>query len=295
METNETPFKILVIASPKGVRYTQSRLLREDNIAVDIAKFSDLSVVLTENGPTVYCRGKSVAGYNYVWIQSSGTTKDVAYLLSLHLDSHEIAHTSCETEITKLVDMYLLSLNKVSIPKTYFYSRSRMAVKLEHIVEKLGYPFLLKSTVGSGGSDVHNITSAKDFFDIVAELPESKKYVCQEFIPNQFDYRLLVGNGVVLSGEKRVRQNDLYRNNAALGAQEIFLDLKEIPSEVKKLAIKATKISQLQWAGIDIVTNEITGKHYILEVNRRPGLTRGSPEIKAAMTFLRDIKKSYSN
>ncbi len=292
VKKQNSPFKVLVIASPKGVRNIQKKLLRE-NIEITPASLYDISVMLSTHGPQMWCKGRNITHYDFVWIQSAGMTKDIAYMLSLYLDSVGIPHTNPETEITKVVDLFQLSLNHVMIPKTYFCSKNELMLQLPYIAKTLGYPFLVKATVGWGGNDVHIINTAADFFAIVPDLPSHKKYTYQRFIPNKFDYRILVGNGIVLSGEKRVRKADLFRNNAALGADEVFLDIDKIPDTVKQLAVQVSAICKLSWAGVDIVTSENTGKHYVLEVNRRPGLTKRSSETVAAFTFLKTIKDSF--
>jgi glutathione synthase/RimK-type ligase-like ATP-grasp enzyme len=288
--TSQKSFKVLVVSAPRGIWYTKQRLLERENIRVTAAKLTDISVELINNEISIRCLGKKVEKYDYVWIQATGMSKDVAYLLSLYLDFHKVPHTSPETEITKLVDLLILAMHKVAIPKTVHVSSRILTTSLDLLVDTLGYPFLLKSTVGYGGHDVHLVTTPKEFFELIATLPTHKKYFCQEFIPNSFDYRILVGNGRVLSGEMRIR-NEGYRNNVSQGGQEVFLEQKDIPIEVADIAIAAANACSLQWAGVDVVKNDDTGKFLIFEVNRRPGLTRKSPEIKAAMTFLKDLKE----
>lgn len=285
-----TPFKILVITSPKAIRNIQKKVLREENISITRARLNDISTILDSNGPKVFCKGKSLKEFDFVWIQSAGLTKDIAYMLSLHLDELKIPHTNPEMEITKLVDLFSLSLSNSPIPKTYYCAKSKLILRLPFISKELGYPFIIKATVGWGGSDVHIINNAADFFALVPDLPDHKKYTCQKFIPNKFDYRVIVGNGIVLSGEMRVRKGDIFRNNASLGAEEVFLDIKEIPKAVKDIAIKVAAVCKLSWAGVDVVTSEKTGKHYVLEVNRHPGITKKSTETAAAVTFLKGIK-----
>jgi glutathione synthase/RimK-type ligase-like ATP-grasp enzyme len=287
----EKPFKILVITSPKGIRHIQQKLLREKNIAVTLANLHDLSALLDGKNIEMFVKNKLLKDFDYVWIQSAGMTRDIAYMLSLYLDSVNIPHTNPEVEMTKIVDLFVLTLHGVPIPKTYFRSKSKLLSELPYLVEELEYPFLVKATIGWGGNDVHIIHNAAEFFSKVPDLAENKKYTCQKFIPNTFDYRVIVGNGKVLSGEKRIRVNDLYRNNASLGAEEVFLDLKDIPESVQKIAIDAANAFGLSWAGIDIITHTHTGKHYVLEVNRRPGLTEKSTETVAAMTFLTGFKR----
>lgn len=292
VKREDQPYKILVITSPKAFHDIQKKVRREENIALTLARLNDITALLSKKTTKILSKGKSLEKYDFVWIQSAAHTKDVAYIVSLFLDRLKIPHSNPEIEITKIVDLFCLSLKKVSIPKTYFCSKKKLLKQLPYITEELGFPFLVKATVGWGGSHVHIINTNEDFFNIVPDLPDHKKYICQKYIPNDFDYRIIVGNGAVLSGEKRIRHSNEFRNNVALGAIEHFLDLEEIPQRVKELAIESARICNLSWAGIDIVADKHTGKFYVLEVNRHPGLTIRTSETKAAMTFLRDIKKS---
>ncbi|WKZ30095.1 MAG: hypothetical protein QY314_04825 [Candidatus Dojkabacteria bacterium] len=292
---NASPFNILVVTAPKAISYIQQKLLHEENISITHANLHDITVLLDGKHITMLCKGKQLTHYDFVWIQSAGMTRDIAYMLSLHLDLLEIPHTHPELEMTKIVDLFWMALSRIPIPKTYFCSKAKLLAQLPYIAKELSYPFLIKATVGWGGNDVHIIHNAADFFNIVPDLADNKKYTCQKFIPNTFDYRILVGNGEVLSGEKRIRKEDPFRNNASLGAEEVFLDLNVIPDAVKKIAINAAEAFELSWAGIDIVTDAKTGKHYVLEVNRRPGLTKKSTETLAAKTFLKGIRDEFIN
>jgi len=293
MKIHDIPKKtsILVITSPKGIRNIIQKL-KAQNIKVTPARLSEMTVLLAEDKTEVLVNKKPLSNYDFVWIQSAGTTKDIAYLLSLYLDHLKIPHSNPETEITKIVDLFNLSLHHLPIPKTYYCSKKNLLQNLPDIAQLLGYPFLIKSTVSWGGNDIHLITKASDFFAIVPDLPEHKKYTLQKFIPNTFDYRIIVGNGAVLSGEKRFRTKDSFRNNACRGATEVFLEIDEIPKKVKELAVKVAAVCDLSWAGVDIITNEVTGEILVLEVNRRPGLTKGSSETKAAFTYLKSIQEN---
>ncbi len=45
----------------------------------------------------------------------------------------------------------------------------------------------------------------------------------------------------------------------------------------------------LKMAGVDVVTDNRTNKNYVLEVNRRPGLTEKSTEISALYGYLKGL------
>ncbi|KKQ04327.1 MAG: hypothetical protein US14_C0015G0012, partial [candidate division WS6 bacterium GW2011_WS6_36_26] len=59
--------------------------------------------------------------------------------------------------------------------------------------------------------------------------------------------------------------------------------------DVIDIAIRSAKALKLKWAGVDVVTDKDTGHNYILEVNRRPGLTEKSTEISAAYKYIKGL------
>jgi glutathione synthase/RimK-type ligase-like ATP-grasp enzyme len=108
----------------------------------------------------------------------------------------------------------------------------------------------------------------------------------QSFIPNQYDWGILVANGEVVSGEKSYPKDGEFRNNARNGAREDFIDVEKIPQEIKDIAIRASESLGLSWSRADIIIDEKTQKPYLLEVNRYPGVTSGSDEENGAFLFL---------
>lgn len=82
-----------------------------------------------------------------------------------------------------------------------------------------------------------------------------------------YDYRVFVVGDSVIGAMKRV--SPTWKTNIAQGAQGIPVRENEAP-EVYSLALKATKVLGLDYAGVDIAFDMKTEKHYILEVNAFP-------------------------
>src|SRR5690606_37745031 len=101
-------------------------------------------------------------------------------------------------------------------------------------------------------------------------------FIYQEFIPNDFDYRIVVlGQSRIGSIDKRTRQNlKDHRNNVALGATEFFIEPNEFEGDdLKKLAIDASIACGVEVAGVDIVLSTRNNKAYLMEINSSPGFT----------------------
>jgi glutathione synthase/RimK-type ligase-like ATP-grasp enzyme len=96
----------------------------------------------------------------------------------------------------------------------------------------------------------------------------------------------MVANGVVVAGEKSFCSEGEFRSNPCHGASEQFVAISDIPQEVKAIALQASEKLGLFWSRADIIIDKNTGKPYLLEVNRYPGITAGSHEVTGAYTFL---------
>jgi len=91
-----------------------------------------------------------------------------------------------------------------------------------------------------------------------------------------YDYRVFVVGEHVIGAMKRV--SSYWKTNIAQGAQGIAVKAEEEP-EVYELALKATRILGLEYAGVDIAYDTSTQKYFVLEVNAFPhweGLRRAT-------------------
>ena len=280
---------VLILTSPKAISTVESSFGKSLKINIDCARIADLLFEMTDSSIRISCKGKDLREYDFVWLQSPWAMIDVIYSISIYLDYNNIPHTHVNVAESKLSDFSLFSIHNISIPKTFFCSNKNFSEKCLYIGENLNYPVVIKDVKGSLGAKIFLAKNMEDFVSIVCTLDLKDKFICQEFIPNDFDFRIIVGHDKVLSGEKRIRQEELFRNNVFLGAKEEFLDITDIPEDVKELSLAAAKLLKLEWAGVDVVKSKETGKSYILEINRRPQLTAGTSEITAAEMFVRSI------
>lgn len=247
---------------------------------------SDFAIVIRDGKVSIHCRNVDLVNFKYVWIQYSWKSNDIAYAIALYLDHYGIPHSHVEPCFSKLVDLVKYGLNEMPVPETFFCFTEDLLKNIYRAEDICGYPMIMKDTRGECGIDVYLAKTRSHVMKILRKFPVNKKLLCQRFIPNEFDYRILVGNGKALVGEKRIRPKGEYRNNVSVGAKEKFLPLYEIPAEVRELALLSAKVIGLPWSGVDIVTDSVTGEHYILEINRRPGITYGTPEALAVAQHL---------
>jgi ribosomal protein S6--L-glutamate ligase len=84
----------------------------------------------------------------------------------------------------------------------------------------------------------------------------------QEYVPNQFDIRILVYKDQVLWALKRAATDGFY-NNRSRGGDVEQIAISDAEAQV---AIKAAKVMEIDLAGVDLVRT--TSGYYLWEVNK---------------------------
>ena len=195
----------------------------------------------------------------------------MAYLLHLYLKSKTIPHNKPNIHTTKLSDIFFIASKGICVPNTFFQNGLKInSEKILEIGKICKFPCIYKTLLGSLGDSVYLIDNKDEIREIIKRNGKYNKYIFQEFIPNDFDYRVVVANNKASSVCKRTRVKDKYRNNVALGAKEEFINIKDTPQVILDIAVQASQALNLNWAGVDVVTDKNTNKNYVLEVNRRP-------------------------
>ena len=268
--------------------------LKRKSITLDIASIKDPVFTIKDGVIGVEINKRDLKSYDYVWIQSGWNTTHMAYLLHICLKFLNIPHNKPNIHTTKLSDIFSLASQGIQVPNTFFHNGLRINSQKElEILRICKFPCIYKTALGSFGTDVFLIDKRESIKQNIQDNRKFSRFIFQKYIPNDFDYRVIIANGKPVSICKRIRINDKYRNNVALGAREEFVNIKKISKDILDTAINATKALKLNWAGVDIVTSKITGKNYVLEVNRRPGLTQNSLETICAYNYVKQLAKFY--
>ena len=163
-------------------------------------------------------------------------------------------------------------VNEHSLPMHMALSRVNIDDLLKR--KKLKFPFLLKPDLGTRGEDIVLIESEKDLDKFDKDYHE---YSTETYIKSTYDWRVFVLGGVALGamrkqGDMEDRSNFMSRSS---GRQHWREDDPEILEEINDLAVRASGISGLEYAGIDIIRDDETGKFIVLETNIAAGWQNG--------------------
>lgn len=283
--------KVLVLNPPLKLREVAKQLSKQARLVRGY--YRDIEIVFSRDDMRILIKGKDLRKYDYVWVTGSWSKRDFARAISLYLTHHQRPHTVVSEGggTSKLVDMTHFALNKLPQPRSYFCSNTEYARRVQEIATVCKFPLIAKDVKGTFGRKSFLANSLQELREHLFAADENTSYVFQEFIPNCYDWGIVVGNGSILSAEKSYRNpsSDCFMNHAASGAQEVFVPLIDIPQDVINMAIKASEVLNLTWARSDIVINSETDAPFILETNRSPRMTPNSTEVTAFTEYIKSF------
>jgi len=286
-------FKLLALPSVENVGQVIEKF--PFDVELTEGRFEDLEFVFQDRHVFITHKGIDLKRFSFVWLSSSWTSRDLAYAIRLYLEQSKIPYTYVEKGTSKITDHMLFALHNIQAPDTLFLGRKEISKCLGQIKKVCGYPLVVKDTKGSRGNHSVFVATEKELVEKMASLPKHKKYLFQRYIPNEYDWGVLVANGEVVSGEKSYPCLGEFRNNACNGAKEIFIDTDDIPMRIKQMALKTSRVLGLSWSRSDIIVDKDTQTPYLMEVNRLPGITSRTSEVEGAYMFLSSQIKELAN
>ena len=259
-----------------------------------IIEIIDNKLIVTE-----YMTGKPLDAFDFVrfelWLKSPQQALAAATYLDRHnlpFTGHEALNTLCTTKIGELVRM---SDNDLALPRTYMSSHHVILEKFKKN-PPIAYPFIAKAADSFGGKMNYLVHS---YAELKAALQENKDqfFVLQEFIPNEFDYRVLVMDNEIKFVLKRSRSSasDSHLNNTSAGAEGEFIPVDTLTEAQKADALKAAALTlRSDFAGVDLLINSETGEHVVLEVNEAPAIQTGAEPDRKIAALMAHIQKKVT-
>ena len=228
-------------------------------------------------------KGFEVSGTDTIAIiRGSVTRKDSWMDIVSLLEKHSICVVNSRETISVCADKYRTSLRLadygIKQPVTHLINDPENS---EQAFENLNtqYPVILKTLRGSKGVGVLFVESAKSLDSIVQLIhkqDEDADLLLQEYIKTDYDARVLVLGGKVLSTMKRPVIEGDFRSNVSQGSKPQKLELTELEIEE---SLKAAKAVNGLWTAVDFIPSKNRTKEppFIIEVNSSPG-TEGMEE-----------------
>lgn len=170
-----------------------------------------------------------------------------------------------ERSVDKAMTSFLLQYAALETPPTWVLRDRNAALNLVKNELSQGSFVISKPLFGSQGEGIRRIEKMTDLPWLTSS---HGVYYLQRFLPcageGFSDYRVFVINGEVVATMRR--RGKSWLNNVAKGAT---CERVEPSSAMLNLAIQATKLLQMDYAGVDILEDD-EGKLNVIEINSVP-------------------------
>ncbi|MCR4442754.1 MAG: ATP-grasp domain-containing protein [Peptococcaceae bacterium] len=187
------------------------------------------------------------------------------------------------------VNMYKrLIQRQITVPETIFLDNKEVTREnARELFEGLGIPLVLKAPNSSFSHYVEKVNSYDEFVMVGKKfLRRADRIIVQQYIPSEYDWRVILLNGKVQAVVKYVFAQNTWRTmdraeNGEL-SKVVGVRIEEAKPELLKIAADAAKAIGNSLYGVDI--KEVDGEYYVIEVNDNPNIDAGnedqaSPEI----------------
>ncbi len=167
----------------------------------------------------------------------------------------------------KMHSQQMLAEHNLPVPKTML---AKFPIDLDMVEQKIGFPVVVKTLVGTHGSGVF-LCETRDKFDdlmmLINETSSDVHMIFQEFISASHgrDLRVFVIDGRVVAAMKRQSKDGSFKANFSRGGS---VEPFPVTSEIKHLVIESARALSLDIAGIDILFDE--NGYQICEANGAP-------------------------
>lgn len=266
----------IAILSNGNANYSTKRLVEEAEKRghkVKVVKYKNCYLSLDDKHPDVYYKGKKLEGFDAILPRISNNMTRYGCAVVRQFEMQGVYTPTASVAITRARDKLraaqILAKYDVDTPKTLV---SRNTSDIDHLLEQIGLPVIIKLASGTHGNGViladtrKAAKSALQAFYLYNE--DGTNILLQEFIKESAgtDIRAFVVGNRVVASMQRVSLDDDFRSNLHQGGQGTPVKLTD---QEKKVAIKAAKAMGLHICGVDLMRS--SRGPLVLEVNASPG------------------------
>ena len=273
--------KILVVVG--GPKHKLDPFLEAGkNLGIDVVTASFSQINYESKGKFVLkVDDIDIAEFDVIYIRMIGKRLEDATLLVSYAKEKGIRLVD---RFFETADMMPLSLGKsietkkliewgVSLPKTYFASIKKIR---ENAEEKIGFPYLIKSTTGKKAREVWLPKTKSELEELLGDLEKQERkgmrFFATEFVKSSQRIRVFVLGGRIIGAITRPtkwRKRFIKKVGGEFPEGE-KKSLNIIPRDVSEISIQAANALGVDIAGVDILKEDKSGKLYVIEVNAAP-------------------------
>ena len=229
------------------------------DIQLDIYFFEDVKLVYGANYH-ISISGNELEQVDFVVMRGYNE------LISLHfeLQGIPVINTSASMQLSrnKMLTHQALTINHIPTPKSIFALNASYSDLCDEFQNQ---QFIVKQIDGSKGENVFLVHTADEFDKAISSI--EKNCMFQQYISTSFgrDIRVwVIGNSI--AGSVLRYSDTSFLSNYSQGGEAMQY---EIDSEIKDLALRSTQALGLEFAGVDILFDEVG--YTVCEVNGNAG------------------------
>lgn len=224
----------------------------------------------------------SLLEYDAIFIRETTAINNHTYRFALKAEQEDIPCIDDTTSIVRCCNKVylkeLLETHNVPIPKTYILDKKSAA----SLPEGMSFPAVLKVPDGSFSRGVEKVRDIAELTEkSQAMLQKSEIILLQEYLPSEYDWRIGVLDNKALYASKYFMAKghwQIYNHGAKSKTQQAgnheCVSLDEVPDNVMKVALAATKHIGSSLYGVDIKQLP-DGRAVVIEVNDNPSIDGG--------------------
>ncbi len=233
------------------------------------ASLKKIRIVCRDDGPKIYYKNKDLSEYDVVWIRVFGEDFVLAEMvLDILENSGPYVQSSAEAFQVCNHKFYTIKVAGsigVPVPNSFVAVTPDVSTK---IVNRTGFPVVVKLISGFGGKGVMLINSEEEFKPILETIRIFDEFISgQEYVNAEgTDYRaLVIGENVF--GIRRKGAKGEWRSNVSTGGSAEFVELDD---DVKNMALSAAELLGADICSVDFL---LTDKGpMVVEINFTPGM-----------------------
>ena len=241
-------------------------------ITLEVVKPEQLELIVTKDDrKSILLNGLVTPLPDFLLPRMGAGTTYFALAVIRHLERLGVTVLNTSTAIEavkdKLYTHQILAGSNLPVPKTML---AKFPIDIDLVEKQIGFPVVIKTVSGSLGLGVY-LSDDRANFEQIMSLIESTKpnanIILQEFIANSHgrDVRVIVVGGRAIASMQRTASDGGFKSNISRGGTATPYKLTP---ELEMLAIEASRVLNLDVAGVDLLFDENSFK--VCEVNSAP-------------------------
>ena len=248
----------------EATTYQAERLVSEFNkLGAEISVIKSNEIITSIKDGKACVNHKLLDGVSFViYLNKDRYQAELLELAGYKLFNSYEAIVNCDDKMLTFVKLANQGVNMpYTISSPIMYSENDDKAFLDSVESSLGYPIIVKNVYGSMGRTVYKADNRNELDKLFVSLRMTPHIYQQAIKPLGEDTRVIVVGGKVVGAIKRSSTTD-FRSNVELGGTASAVTITD---DVKNLCEKVAKILDLDYAGIDVLSDGKT--NYICEVN----------------------------